>query len=109
MIPLQSQEQFENQIWTNSAPASQTFIVYFTADWCTACKRLDLPTLMSLTAHNSNVFWYKCDLDKNNYTPAYCSVRQIPTFLCIRNKQIVGRLTSSVNETVADWIQEQLQ
>lgn len=106
MTLLQSQEQFENDIWTTAVPASRTFIVYFTASWCSACKQLNLPALMTLTSNNPNITWYKCDLDINDYTPAYCDVRKIPTFLCIRNKQIVSRITSSINQTVADWLQE---
>ena len=109
MIPLQDQQQFESEIWTSSAPANKTFIIYFTAPWCGACKRLDLTTLTSLTVHMSNVSWYKCDIDENDYTAGFCQIRQIPTFLCIRNKQVISRITSSVNETVANWLSENLR
>jgi thioredoxin-like negative regulator of GroEL len=109
MIPLLDQQQFENDIW-NSAPAiaNKTFIIYFTAPWCGACRRLNLDLLRSQTSSNPNVIWYKCDIDENDYTASYCQIRQIPTFLCIKNKQVVSRITSSVNETVAEWIHQQL-
>ena len=108
LIPLQDQQQFESEIWTSAAPAT-TFFIYFTAPWCGACKRLDLTALTSLTALKPNVRWYKCDIDANDYTASYCQIRQIPTFLCIRNKQVISRITSSVNQTVADWLSENLK
>jgi thioredoxin 1 len=109
MIPLQDQQQFENDIWTNAVPANKTFFIYFTAPWCGACKRLDLATLTNMTANIPNVTWYKCDIDDNDYTASFCQIRQIPTFLCIKNKQVVNRITSSVNQTVAEWIIQNLQ
>ncbi len=110
MIPLQDQQQFENDIWTSApAAANKTFFIYFTAPWCGACKRLDLPSLTAMTANVPNVQWYKCDIDDNDYTASFCQIRQIPTFLCIKNKQVVNRITSSVNQTVAEWIIQNLQ
>ncbi len=109
LIPLQDQNQFENEIWSSApAIANKTFFIYFTAPWCGACQRLDLPAIAALTANRNDVVWYKCDIDANDYTAGYCQIRQIPTFLCIKNKQVVSRITSSVNQTVADWIGQQL-
>jgi len=107
MISLQDQQQFEAEIWNTSVPAT-TFFVYFTATWCGACKRLDLPFLTGLTASNPNVCWYKCDIDENDYTANYCQIRQIPTFICFKNKQVISKITSSDNYTVSDWIKKQL-
>lgn len=103
MSPLLSQDQFETEIWTTEASAAnKTFIVYFTSPDCIPCTRLDLPALQ---AQASTAFaWYKCDVSKNKYTAPFCGVRGWPTFLCIRNKKIVGQITSSLNEKVADWL-----
>ncbi len=102
MSPLLSQDQFETEIWTTEASAAnKTFIVYFTSPDCIPCTRLDLP-LLQLQA--TNLIWYKCDISKNKYTAPFCGVRGWPTFLCIRNKKIVGQITSSLNEKVADWL-----
>ena len=102
-------DQFENEIWTDApAAADKTFIIYFTAPWCGACRRLNLELLRSQTSSSTNVVWYKCDIDENDYTASYCQIRQIPTFLCIKNKKVVSQITSSVNETVAEWLYKQL-
>ena len=49
MIPLQTQEQFENllkPVQDNGALAEDAVVVYFTASWCGACKRLDFESLL---------------------------------------------------------------
>ncbi len=76
-------------------------IVYFTAKWCGACKRLDIPTLCQV---RRDAMWYKCDVDDNTYTPGYCGVRTIPSFQAIVNGKAVPLLSSSDNAVVADWL-----
>jgi thioredoxin-like negative regulator of GroEL len=110
MIPLLNQEQFEKEIW-NTEPSNnnKTYIIYFTAPWCGACQRLDIPSIRSMIpASAPNTTWYKCDIDENDYTSSYCEIRQIPTFLCIRNKKVVSRITSSVNSKVYEWLLQNL-
>ena len=76
-------------------------IVYFTAKWCGACKRLDIPTLCQI---RRDAMWYKCDIDDNTYTPGYCGVRTIPSFQAIVNGKAVPLLASSDNAVVANWL-----
>lgn len=108
---LMNQEEFEQLIGRGEPlPPDATLpyftVVYFTANWCGACKRLDMATLESSTPE---VNWLKCDVDVNNYTAGFCGIRSIPTFLAIIDKKIVGQLSSSSTEQVYDWIQEKLQ
>jgi thioredoxin-like negative regulator of GroEL len=103
MMTLQSQEQFENEIWTTEQNRDRSIFVYFTAKWCGACKRLDLP---SLQAEAPKALWYKCDVDENNYTPSFCDVKSLPTILCFRNKRVISRISSSTNQDVANWIKQ---
>ncbi len=107
MIPLLNQAQFENEIW-NTEPSNnnKTYVIYFTAPWCGACQRLDIPAIRSMIV--SPAIWYKCDIDENDYTSAYCEIRKIPTFLIIRNKKILSRITSSDNAKVFEWLQQNL-
>jgi thioredoxin-like negative regulator of GroEL len=101
MIPLQTQEEFESLYNTNStlkAPA----LIYFTAPWCGACRRLDWTFL---TEEFPNLTIFKCDVDENTYTPGFCQVRSIPNFVMVHpGKRITGPMQSSDTAKVASWI-----
>lgn len=108
MIALQTQEMFERLIGRieeekNSLPLPPKSLVYFTANWCGACKKLDLNRI---TSTSPDFTWFKCDIDENDYTAGFCEIRQIPTFLMIKDKKIVGRLSNSHTDTVCKWIRE---
>ncbi len=66
----------------NYKPAFPIVVIYFTASWCRACKAVSIPELMSL---RSDIKWYKCDVDDNQYSPSYCGVSAIPAFQAIVN------------------------
>ena len=99
MIPLQTQEQFEGLM---KSQTESSVIVYFTAPWCGACTRLDLDRLESVP----NIIWYKCNVDENKYTLGYCGLQKIPSFVFIKNGKFLGKFTSSDTELVLDMIRE---
>ena len=103
MIPLQTQEQFETDIW-NSANTNQKYIVYFTADWCKACKRLNLSEIVA-EGQKALAIMYKCDIDYNDYTGSFCGVKTIPTFICFKGKKVMGQISNSETGLVKEWIQ----
>lgn len=103
MIPLQNQEHFEQLIGRveSETPVPSFCIVYFTAKWCGACKRLDL---FAIESSVPGATWYKCDIDINDYTAGYCGIRSIPTFLVIQNKKIMGQLGDSRTDEIIQWL-----
>lgn len=103
MTLLQSQEQFEillGRVPTDD-PIPSFVIVYFTASWCKACKRLDFSQILTVA---SKATWFKCDIDLNDYTAGYCGIKSIPAFLVIQNKKVVGQLNDSRTEKVVEWL-----
>jgi len=82
-------------------------VIYFTANWCGACRSLDL-TAVEKAATELAINLLKCDVDQNTYSPGYCSVRSIPYFVAIKNKKIVGNLQSTDTETVITWMKDKL-
>lgn len=106
MTLLHNQVLFESLIGRGEKAdekSPEVCIVYFTARWCGACKKLDMSRLVG---SYPLVAWFKCDIDANDYTPGFCGVRSIPAFLIIRNKKIIGQLANSNTETVLAWIQK---
>lgn len=103
---LMNQAEFETLIGRGEFPDAKVppfTVIYFTATWCGACKALDTN---ALELDNPDVNWLKCDVDQNNYTPGYCNIRSIPTFLAIKNKQIVSTLQSTKNSDVSKWVND---
>jgi thioredoxin-like negative regulator of GroEL len=80
-------------------------VIYFTAAWCSACRRLDMGAVEAATP---GVNWLKCDVDQNNYTAGYCGVRSIPSFIIIRDKKVAGTLQSNDNQKVVDWVRSHM-
>ena len=105
MIPLLTQLQFEDLLArkTSDVVANTAVVVYFTASWCGACKRLDLDKIQ---AHNTTVVWYKCDIDVNKYTLGYCGLSKIPSFAFIKDGKFLGKFTSSDTDMVIEMIDE---
>jgi thioredoxin 1 len=82
---------------------AKSAIIYFTASWCGACKRLDLDYLEKM---RNDITWYKCDIDENRYTLGYCGLSKIPSFVFIKDGKFLGKFTTSDTAMVAELIKE---
>jgi len=104
MIPLSNQGMLEQLLQKNNPTKQYTddYILFFTADWCKACKKVSLYELMKSTPTYT---WLLCDVDTNTYSPGFCGVKTIPSFMIIKkgvHSQVYG---SSITANVLDWIQ----
>jgi len=106
---LITQEEFEQLTGVQPVPEGTTVppfsVIYFTATWCGACRRLNMP---ALEAALPEVNWLKCDVDQNNYTGGYCGVRSIPSFIIVKNKKVSEIFQSTSNDAVEKWIRANL-
>jgi len=103
MIPLQTQTQFESLLIKDSDKTVGPVIVYFTAPWCEACKRLDFESIQKI---NTDIQWYKCNIDENKYTLGYCGLKSIPSFAFIKDGCFLGKFSSSSTEMVEHMIRD---
>ena len=112
MIPLPTQEEFE-ALYTSDLTGPQ--LIYFTAAWCGPCRGIDKALIESSC---TNVRMYICDVNVNGYTPGFCGVRSIPSFLVLKPNSeadskskskgkniIVGPYQNSKTADVITWIQ----
>jgi len=79
------------------------FIVYFTASWCGACKRLSLEHI-EVAAKAVGLPVWKVEQTVNDISAGFCDINSLPTFLVVKPKTIVSKLVSSNTETVVSWI-----
>lgn len=108
MTPLQDQDMLEQLLQRGDYKNAQVrpkVVVYFTADWCGACKRVDLAYLMNSL---EGVHWYICDVDDNNYSAGFAGVKTIPAFLPIKNGQHQSLVSTSITEHVLDSLYHSL-
>jgi len=105
-IPLTTHDIFEKLYENNSLTAP--VLIYFTADWCGACKRIDWGFLEE---EFPSLPVYRCDVDVNKYTPGFCQVRSIPNFIIMHpgNKNMTGPFQASDTAKIATWIQTSLR
>lgn len=78
-------------------------VVYFTASWCKKCKTFNLDKIMQALPHAT---WFKNDIDENENTYAYCSLRSIPSFVVVKDKQYKGSLSKTTEQGVIEWLKQ---
>ncbi len=107
MTPLHDQELLESLLASRNNKNEQTkkfdpiVIIYFSASWCGPCNRIELHKLLSLS---DKIKWYLCDVDDNDYSPGYCGVKSIPSFLAILNGQAQPLYSNSNTESIISWM-----
>jgi hypothetical protein len=79
------------------------FLVYFTASWSGACRRLDIDEIEAAAKSVGLPIW-KVEQTTNDLTAGFCDVISLPTFGLIKDKSIGSRLSCYDTESVVSWI-----
>ena len=103
MKNLATQEEFEILLGkgNNQYDLPALTVIWFSAAWCGPCRNVDIKRLQELFPAN----WLKCDIDQNDYTPGYCGIRSVPTFLVVYKTKIVGQISSSTTNEILNYLQ----
>ncbi|MBR5434207.1 MAG: thioredoxin [Bacteroidales bacterium] len=81
-------------------------VIDFWAEWCGPCQKLS-PIINELaTEYEGKVVIGKCDVEENTVITSKFSVRNIPTLLFIKNKEVVDKLVGAVP---TDRIKEKIE
>lgn len=102
---LKTQEEFETLLCPpngNKNDYSPLVIVYFTANWCGACKRIDWSKIQP--EKHIGITWLLCDVDKNDYTPGYCGVKSIPAFQALIYGRHEPLFQSNSADDILSWL-----
>jgi len=80
---------------------AEFYVIYFTAKWCGPCNELPLDKIVQL---DKKINWLLCDVDDNTYTPGYCGLRSIPSFLPIVRGKALPLFQSSSATEIYKWM-----
>ena len=88
----------------------QLVVIDFSATWCGPCKAI-APLFQELSqAYNNNkVVFVKIDVDDNPETAAKYNVSAMPTFVFLKQGQVVDRLMGANPERLQELIEEHSQ
>jgi thiol-disulfide isomerase/thioredoxin len=109
---LETQDHFET-LWQadpklapvdGARKSDHMFLVYFTANWCGYCKRIDLNMVDKVATAKGLTLW-KCEHTINDFTSGFCGVRGFPTFMAFKPRKVIDQLQTSSTEEICAWIQ----
>lgn len=80
-------------------------VIDFSATWCGPCKAI-APIFAELAQDTTGVYFMKVDVDENPDTAAKYSVSAMPTFLFIKNGEVVDRLMGANPGRLGELIEQ---
>ena len=81
-------------------------LIDFTASWCGPCKHIG-PIFEELSKQYVNVMCVKVDVDKPETKElcSLCKVRSMPTFMLIKNGQIINQFSGASKENLIKMLE----
>ena len=90
-----SDENFDQIIGDNSL-----VIVDFWAEWCGPCRAMN-PIIEEMSSiYGDKLVFAKLNVDKNPVTPSKYGISSIPTFLIIKNGQVMTSIIGAVTQEI---------
>lgn len=75
---------------------SKVDLMYFNASWCGPCKMMK-PVIENFAKNNSNkINLISIDVDSNSQAAAVYGVNSVPTFIAIKDDNLIDRFSGMV-------------
>ena len=89
--------------------AKSLSLFYFTASWCGPCKRIfPLMDKLSQGLDSTKINIYKVDIDENDEISTKYDIKSVPTFILIKDSEIIGSCSGADIENVHKLLKENL-
>lgn len=90
-------ENFEEEV----LKSKKTVLIDFFADWCGPCKMMS-PIVEAIAEENPAVKVGKINVDEEEELAIQYQVMSIPTFLIIKNGEVVDKIVGAVDKSVLE-------
>ena len=101
-IHIKDKGDFESKL---SDAGDNLVVVDFYATWCGPCKMIS-PKLEELAFELTNVLFLKVDVDECEDLTVEYNIMSMPTFVFIKNKQVLTTFSGAHFERLSQLIQE---
>lgn len=99
----------DNKLFKDKLESDKLIVVDFSATWCGPCQMMR-PIVEEIKAEykdSEKVEIVEVDIDENPVIPASYSVMSVPTFLFIKNKEVLDKVVGSASrEILTDKIEK---
>ncbi len=77
-------------------------VVDFWAEWCGPCRAMN-PIIEELSLiYENKIVFAKLNVDKNPISPSKYGISSIPTFLIIKNGQVMNSIIGAITQELFD-------
>uniref|UniRef100_A0A7S2K245 Thioredoxin domain-containing protein n=1 Tax=Leptocylindrus danicus TaxID=163516 RepID=A0A7S2K245_9STRA len=94
-----------NQAISDAALNGKLIVIDFTATWCGPCQMI-APVFKEMSEKIENVVFLKVDVDKNAEAAAQYGVSAMPTFVFVKQGEIVDRLMGANAAKLMEMVEE---
>ena len=103
-IPLLTEQEFLDLIQSTDKPV----LIDMYADWCKPCKAIAPVMERFNEQYGDRIHFVKVDIDAHPGVSMRYKVMSIPTFLMIKNGEVVDTLVGAIEKKLHEMIERQL-
>lgn len=86
---------------TDDTIPTNTSVIKFSAQWCLPCKKI-APLFNKLAKQYTDIHFYDVDVDENQLLAERMNITGMPTFVFLKEKKEILRLTGADEKKLSD-------